>query len=79
LLDNGADVNAPMQRTYQSKQEKNWTPLMEAAVRGQLDMVQLLFIHYGATKNAKTSSGLTATTIARQAGHAQIADFLDTQ
>ncbi|MEM1326795.1 MAG: ankyrin repeat domain-containing protein [Bacteroidota bacterium] len=79
LLQNGADINATMTRTYQSKKESNWTPLMEAAVRGQLDMVVMFFIHYNPDKDAKTSSGLTAMDIAEQAGHDRVVEFLKTQ
>lgn len=67
LLAHGADVNAT--------QTDDFTPLLEAAQNGQLEMVQLLVAH-GADINARLSSGKTALDVAQEKGHDTVVNFL---
>jgi ankyrin repeat protein len=68
LIEAGADVNA--------RQHGGWVPLHAAAANGDRDMVELL-IARGADRVAANDAGVTAASIARERGHAALADFLD--
>ena len=68
LIEAGADVNA--------RQHGGWAPLHAAAANGDRDMVELL-IARGADRVAANDAGVTAASIARERGHAALADFLD--
>lgn len=58
-------------------QEKNlWTALHSAAFNGQFDLVKFL-VAKGASKDLKEINGRTAKDLAIDAGHQEIADFLD--
>jgi len=63
LLEHGADVNAVQQAGY--------TPLLEAAQAGELEILELL-LQYGADPLARGEDGQTALDLARQAGHSDI-------
>ena len=63
LLEGGAPVNA-----RQGQDEGGFTSLMEAALNGQLDMVELLMRH-GADPFMKDHDGKTAADHARAGGH----------
>jgi ankyrin repeat protein len=67
LVEHGADVNA--------KQQEDFTPLMEAAQNGDLEIVNLLLAS-GADPQVVKSGGQTALDIAQAAGHQQIVDAL---
>ena len=68
LLDNGADVNM---------QDRMWgrTPLIFAARRGKLEIVEL-YLQYGAHVTTTDIGGGTALSYAIQYGHANIAKLL---
>jgi ankyrin repeat protein len=67
LLERGADVNA--------RQQVGYTPLMGAAGGGRGDLVQLLLDH-GADPSLVSEDGKTATDVAREHGHAELAERL---
>jgi ankyrin repeat protein len=68
LIDAGADVNA--------RQHGGWVPLHSAAANGDRDIVDLL-IARGADRKAANDAGVSAAAIARERGHAALADFLE--
>jgi ankyrin repeat protein len=68
LLEAGAPVNV-----RQGGGEGGFTPLMEAALNGQVEMVELLMQH-GADPSMKDDSGNTAADHARSRGHAALAE-----
>jgi ankyrin repeat protein len=68
LIDAGADVNA--------RQHGGWVPLHAAAANGDREMVDLL-IARGADRAAINDAGVSAAAIARERGHAALADSLD--
>jgi ankyrin repeat protein len=70
LLERGAPVNA-----RQAPGEGGFTPLMEAAFNGQVEMVELLMRH-GADASLKDRDGKTAADHARERGHAGLAGRL---
>jgi len=70
-LERGAPVNA-----RQGASGLGFTPLMEAALNGQTEMVDLLLEH-GADRTMRDDKGHTAGDYARQNGHAALADHLD--
>jgi ankyrin repeat protein len=70
LLEHGAPVNA-----RQGRGEHGFTPLMEAALNGQADMVEAL-LSSGADRSLRDSDGLTAADHARTRGHAGLAERL---
>jgi ankyrin repeat protein len=67
LLERGADVNA--------RQQVGYTPLMGAAGGGRGDLVQLLLDH-GADPSLVSEDGKTAADVAREHGHAELAERL---
>ena len=67
LLKHGADVNA--------SQSGGWTPLHEAASRGDNDMVKLL-IQYGADKQVRNEDGITPLDMAQKGGHESVIAML---
>jgi uncharacterized protein len=70
LLEHGAPVNA-----RQGGGDLGFTPLMEAAFNGQIDMVETLLRH-GADRGLADSNGQTAADHARAQGHAALAERL---
>ncbi len=70
LLERGTPVNA-----RQGTSGMGFTPLMEAALNGQTEMVDLLLEH-GADRTMRDEKGQTAGDYARQNGHAALADHL---
>jgi uncharacterized protein len=68
LIEAGADVNA--------RQHGGWVPLHAAAANGDREMVDLLIAH-GADRAAINDAGVSAAAIARERGHAALADSLD--
>jgi ankyrin repeat protein len=68
LIEAGADVNA--------RQHGGWVPLHAAAANGDREMVDLL-IARGADRSAINDAGVSAAAIARERGHAALADSLD--
>ena len=67
LLAYGADPNAA--------QENDFTPLHNAAQNGDRAMVETL-LQAGAVPGARSRDGRTAADFAREAGHAEVADWL---
>jgi ankyrin repeat protein len=67
LLERGADANA--------RQQAGYTALMECARGGREDMVSLLLAH-GADPALKSDDGKSASDLAREQGHAAIAERL---
>ena len=57
-------------------QGEHWTPLMNAASEGQLEVVKIL-LKYGADKNLKDVDGDTAESFARLKDHKQVVDYLN--
>ena len=70
LLEGGAPVNA-----RQGDGEGGFTPLMEAAFNGQVEMVELL-MRYGSDPSMKDDGGDTAADHARSKGHTALAQRL---
>jgi ankyrin repeat protein len=68
LLDRGADPNA--------RQQLGYTALMECARGGRDDMVSLLLMH-GADPTLTADDGKSASNLAREHGHAALADRLE--
>lgn len=68
LLDHGADPNAV-------DSDEHFTPLMHAAAEGHLEVVKVLLAH-GADPSLKDIDGDDAATFARQAGHVEVAEFI---
>jgi ankyrin repeat protein len=91
LLAAGANVNVRGRKTVQAVEQKNrheepvvkdmllvatgWTPLMEAAERESIQLVQLL-LAAGADKNARTEEGITAAGVAQKTGNREIIELL---
>jgi len=71
LLEGGAPVNA-----RQGLGEGGFTPLMEAALNGQVDMIELLMRH-GADPFMKDDDGKSAADHARAGGHTVLAARLE--
>src|SRR5205823_1779348 len=70
VVERGAPVNA-----RQGTSGLGFTPLMEAALNGQTEMVDLLLEH-GADRTMRDEKGHTAGDYARQNGHGALADHL---
>ena len=70
LLEHGAPVNA-----RQGGGDSGFTPLMEAAFNGQVDMVEILVDH-GADRHLRDEEGRTAADHARARGHDSLAERL---
>lgn len=70
LLESGSEVD--------TRNNVNSTPLMEAAYRGNFELVKLL-VEYGANINAEDKDGDTAIQLAQQNGHKRIVAFLKKQ
>ena len=68
LLDQGAEPNVV-------DSDENFSPLMHAAAEGNLDVVKLL-LEYGADRSLNDVDGDDAEFFARQAGHIQVAEYL---
>jgi len=68
LLDNGAEPNI-------IDSDEHFTPLMHAAAEGNLDVVKIL-LEYKADLSLKDVDGDDAESFARQAGHIQVAEYL---
>ncbi len=68
LLDKGAEPNIV-------DSDEHFTPLMHAAAEGNLDVVKVL-LEYGADLSLTDVDGDDAESFARQAGHFQVADYL---
>jgi ankyrin repeat protein len=91
LLEAGANVQVGVEKTVYllegefEKQKKSagsllyvatgWTPLMEAVEKQNLSLVKLLLAK-GADKNAQTTQGMSAQSIAREKGNKAIIDLL---
>ncbi|MEM7572893.1 MAG: ankyrin repeat domain-containing protein [Bacteroidota bacterium] len=56
--------------------EKGWTPLMEAALRGEMQIV-LMLLEAGADRAAETDTGMTAVEVARMFNQLRIINLLD--
>jgi len=67
LIQNGVDINATM--------ASGWTALMEAAKRGDVDIVNIL-LEKGANINATDNVGSTAIKVAAKKGHMNIVNIL---
>ncbi len=67
LLEAGADV--------ESRQAGGFTPLMGAAAGGKREMVEMVLAR-GADRCAKSDDGRTAADLARERGHAELAELL---
>jgi ankyrin repeat protein len=67
LLQNGARANVV--------QMGGWTPLHEAASRGDIRLVRSL-LRFGADKTAKNDDGITALDLAQQNGHDPVVELL---
>lgn len=68
LLAAGADV--------ESRQAGGFTPLLGAAAGGKREMVELV-LAYGADRGARSDDGRTATDLARERGHEELAALLE--
>lgn len=68
LLDSGADANV--------RDESGWRPIMWAAVRNQVDMVELL-VERGADVNATNDKGMCALNIAKVKGNHDVVAALE--
>ena len=71
LLGRGADND----QKDQDKANPGYTPLITAATRGDLEMVQM-FVERGADLSAGDRNGKTALVLAEQRGYTDIGDFL---
>lgn len=69
---NPNDPNSGLKPEYDTQ---GWAPLMEAVERGNETIVKLL-LGAGADPNAKTSSGITAASIAQKVGNGAIVQLL---
>ncbi|MGI4788182.1 MAG: ankyrin repeat domain-containing protein [Janthinobacterium lividum] len=67
LLDHGANSN--------SAYKEGWTVLMQAATDGSEPLVKLLVAH-GAAITARDKDGAMAVVEAREQGHREVADYL---
>ncbi len=74
LLDAGAEVNVAYEREWGEGFE-GWTPLMEAAEAGALEIVRALVLA-GADVDAKTRSGYTPLLCAAEEQNREVAVFL---
>lgn len=70
LLDHGAPVNAV--------QAGGFTPIFSAATANRRDLAELLLAH-GADLAPKSDQGKTAADFARERGHSELAEWLDSQ
>ena len=68
LVSHGADVNAT--------QAGGFTPIFSAAAANRIDLVEMLMEH-GANPRHTSDQGNTPADIAREHGHAELADWLD--
>lgn len=68
LLDAGADVDA--------RQQMDYTPLMGAAANARTEIIDLLLAR-GADRSLKSTDGKTAADVAREHGHAEVAERLE--
>jgi uncharacterized protein len=68
LLTHGAPVNAV--------QAGGFTPIFSAAIADRRDLVEMLLAHH-ADPRRKSDQGKTAADFARERGHAELADWLD--
>ena len=68
LLDHGADANAA--------QAGGFTPIFSAAIANRRDLAEILLAH-GADPRRKNDQGKTAAEFARERGHADMADWVD--
>ena len=68
VLDAGADPNAAQQQGFR--------PIHEAGSSGSRELAELL-MKYGADPSAKNDEGKTASTLARDKGHADLAGWLE--
>ncbi len=68
LLEAGADV--------ESRQAGGFTPLLAAAAGGKRAMVELVLAH-GGDRAARSDDGRSAADLARERGHAEIAELLE--
>ena len=81
LINNGAQVNATMQRKVRDAQNDSqtnysgWTPLMEAVYQEHTGAVKML-LKNGANRNATTVEGLTALQLAKDLNHKEIVQIL---
>lgn len=69
---NPNDPNSGLKPEYDTQ---GWTPLMEAAERGNETIVKLL-LGAGADANAKTSTGITALSVAQKVGNTAVLQLL---
>lgn len=67
LLDRGADIELKMPRVCH-------TPLHRASIEGNLQMCEM-FVDYGANVNARTISGYTMYTLARENNQYKVMDY----
>jgi ankyrin repeat protein len=70
LLEHDAPANAG--------QAGGFTPLFSAAIANRRDLVEML-LEFGADPHRKSDAGKTAAEFARERGHAEIADWLESQ
>jgi ankyrin repeat protein len=75
LLEKGADPNAKKGADPKAQNENGKTALMNASLKGNTEIVNLLLDH-GADINAKTISGQAALNAAVQRGHTEIVRLL---
>jgi ankyrin repeat protein len=68
LLSHGADINAT--------QAGGFTPIFSAAAANRIDLVEML-IEHGANPRHASDQGNKPADIAREHGHAELADWLD--
>lgn len=70
---NPNDANSGLKPEYNTQ---GWTPLMEAAEQGNESIVKLL-LAAGADAGAKSSTGMTAVSVAQKLGNAAIVQLLE--